>query len=67
MARSNFCCSSIPMIFKNVRRQRMRQDAKDDHLFIFRHIEDDFRNIGRRPFAKHFAQRTRNFGRRSCP
>jgi len=50
-------------IFKH-RRQRMRQKAKDDDLLIFRHIEDDFRNIGRRPPRNTSRKRTK-FGRRS--
>ena len=44
-------------IFENIRRQRVRQDAKNDHLFVFRHVEDHLGHIGRRPFAKHLAQR----------
>jgi hypothetical protein len=39
-------------IFKNVRRQRVRQDPEDDDLLVFRQIENDFGDIGRRPFAK---------------
>jgi hypothetical protein len=44
-------------VFENIRRQRMRQNAKDDHLLVFRHIENHFGHICRRPFAKHLAQR----------
>ena len=33
------------------------EDAKDDHLFIFRHVEDYLGDIGRRPFAENFAER----------
>ena len=43
-------------IFKNVRRQRVRQNSKDDYLFVFRHIENHFGDVGRWPLAKHFAQ-----------
>ena len=35
----------------------VRQNAEDDDLFVFRQIEDDLGHIGRRPFAKKFAQR----------
>ena len=44
-------------IFKNVRRQRMRQDAKDDHLFISRHVENHFGHVRGGPLAKQLAQR----------
>ena len=44
-------------IFKDVRRQRRRQDAEEDDLIVFVHVEDHFRDIGRGPFAKHLAQR----------
>jgi len=44
-------------VFKNIRRQIVRQHAKDDHLFVFRQIEDHFSHIGRRPFPKHFTER----------
>ena len=46
-----------PEVFKNIRRERGWQDAKDDHLFIFRHVEDYLGDIGRRPFAENFAER----------
>ena len=35
----------------------VRQDPKDDHLFVFRQIENHFGHISRRPFTKHFTQR----------
>jgi hypothetical protein len=41
-----------PDIFENLRRERRWEDAEDDHLFVFRHIEDDLCDISRRPFAK---------------
>ena len=44
-------------IFKNVRRQRMRQDAKDDDLFISWHVENHFGHVRGRPFGKQLAQR----------
>ena len=44
-------------VFKNIRCQRVRQDPKDDHLFVFRQIENYFGDISRRPFTKHFTQR----------
>ena len=44
-------------IFKNIRRECRRQDAENDDLVVFVHVEDHFRDIGRRPFAKHLAQR----------
>ncbi len=44
-------------IFENVRSQCMRQDAKDDDLFVFRQIENYLGDIGWRPFAKDFSQR----------
>ena len=44
-------------IFENIRRERVRQDAKDDDLFIFRHIDNHLGDIGRRPVAKQLAQR----------
>ena len=43
-------------IFKNVRRQRMRQDAKDDHLFISWHVENHFGHVHWGPFGKQLAQ-----------
>ena len=57
IARSNCLLRLDIEIFENIRRERVRQDAKDDHLFVFRQIEDDFGHIGWRPFAKEFAQR----------
>ena len=43
-------------VFKNVRGKRVRQDAKDDDLLVFRKIEDHLGQVGRRPVAKHLAQ-----------
>ena len=39
-------------IFENIGRQRVRQNAKDDYLFVVRQIKDDFGDIGRRPLTK---------------
>ena len=44
-------------IFKDIRRQCMRQDAKDNHLFVFWQIQNHFGDIGGWPFAKHLTQR----------
>jgi hypothetical protein len=44
-------------VFKNIRRKVMRQHAKDDHLFVFRQIDNHFSHISRRPFTKHFTER----------
>ena len=46
-----------PDVFENLRCERRWEDAKDDHLFIFRHIEDYLGDIGRRPFAEKFTER----------
>ena len=46
-----------PEVFKNIRCQIVRQHPKDDHLFIFRHIEDYLGDIGRREFVENFAER----------
>ena len=46
-----------PEVFKNIRCQIVRQHPKDDHLFVFRQIENHFGHISRRPFAKHFTER----------
>ena len=43
-------------IFENVGRQRGRQDAEHDDLFVFRKIENHFRDVGRRPFLEKLAQ-----------
>ena len=43
-------------IFKNIRRQIMRQHAEDDHLIVLLHIENHLRHVRRRPFRKQFAQ-----------
>src|SRR5437763_15396495 len=34
-----------------------RQDSKNDDLDVFVHVEYHLSDIGRRPFAKHLAQR----------
>ncbi len=57
IARKQFLLLLDPDVLEHVRRERRWQDAKDDHLLVFGQIENDFRHIGRRPFAKHFAQR----------
>ena len=44
-------------IFKNIRRQVMWENPKNDDLFVFRHIEDHFGDIGGWPFTKQLAQR----------
>ena len=44
-------------IFENVRRQRRRQHAKDNHRIVVGKIKNYFGEIGRRKFAKDFAQR----------
>ncbi len=44
-------------VFEDVGREVMRQQAEDDDLFFLGKIGDDFRDIGRRPFRKHLAQR----------
>ena len=43
-------------VFENVRRERGRQDAEDDHLFVIRKIENHFRDVSRRPFLEQLAQ-----------
>ena len=60
MQRSNSCCASDVEILENVRRQRGRQDAKDDDAIVLRHIENDFGDIGRRPFPEEFTQAQRS-------
>ena len=54
-------------VFKNVRRQIVRQHAKDDHLFVFRHIENYLSDVSRRQFAKHFAERREITGFNQAP
>ncbi len=44
-------------ILENVRRQRGRQDAEDDHLLVLRHVENYFGDIDRRPIGKNFPER----------
>ena len=50
-------------VFKNIRRQIMRQDAEDDDLFVFRQVEDDFGDIRRRPVAKELRATRAKFAR----
>ena len=54
-------------IFENIRREPRWQDAKDDHLFVFRQIEDDFGDIGGWPFTKEFTQRAEIAGLDHAP
>ena len=44
-------------ILENVRRQRVRQNAENDDLLVFRQIEDDLGHVGRRHLGKELAQR----------
>ena len=44
-------------VFKNIRRQCCRQHPEDNHLLVFRKIENHVGDIGRRPIGKQFAQR----------
>ena len=44
-------------IFENVGRQRRRQHAKDNDRIVVGKIRNYFRQVGRRKFAKSFAQR----------
>ena len=57
IARKQFLLRLDLEVFENVGREIMRQDAEDDDLFLLRQIEDDFRDIRRRPFRKQLAQR----------
>ncbi len=45
----------------------MRENPKNDDLFVFRHIEDYLGHIRRGPFTKHFAQRTEVSGFDQAP
>ena len=41
-------------IFESIRRQVVRQDAKDDDLLVLRQVENDFGNVGRNVLRAHY-------------